>query len=89
MEGEELSIETLKDLMDIAALGLKTKTDAKKIEQKDRDISISERRVKVLEANMQKAADEVKKLREKGSDISAIERDAILDKVDEVLGVKK
>src|SRR5207302_649267 len=41
MGGETLDIETLKDLTLIASVGLKAKTDAYKIAQKDREIELS------------------------------------------------
>ena len=41
MRGEELPLGSLKDLAEIAALGLKAKTDARKIDQKDNEIAIA------------------------------------------------
>jgi hypothetical protein len=57
--------------------------------QRDRQLDLEARRMALLESKVRAAADEVKKLRQPGTDISETQRNAILDKVDEILGIKK
>jgi hypothetical protein len=44
MSGKQLDLGTLKDLAEIMALGLKVKTDTKKIQQKDQQLNLAERK---------------------------------------------
>jgi hypothetical protein len=92
MAGEELPVETLKDLTTILSVGLKANYDKEKLAQGREKLSQSRTK---LELELQKykdacqaASDHVKKLRDKGSDLNESERTAILDKVDEILGIK-
>jgi hypothetical protein len=70
-------------------------TQAEKKRQKEKDqqlkqqqIAQSDRRIALLESKVKAASDEVKKLREPGSQLSDDERKAIVAKVDEILGLK-
>ena len=59
MKGEELDVSTLIDLAQIAAIGLKAKSDTRKAEQKDNEIAIAARK---LELDLQKYKDSVAKI---------------------------
>jgi hypothetical protein len=68
---------------------------AQKAAQKEKDQALKQqqieqgnRRITLLESKVKAASDEVKKLRDAGSQLSETERTAVLDKVDEILGLK-
>lgn len=59
-----------------------------KAELEARKLNMDERRVQVLEERAKKAREELQKLRDPKAQTSEEERKAIVDKVDEVLGLK-
>lgn len=59
-----------------------------KIEQKNRELAQNDRKLKLMESKLHQAKEEVKKLRDKGAELNEEERTVILDKVDEILGIK-
>ena len=68
---------------------------AKKAEQKEKDQALKQqqieqgnRRIAFLEGKIKAASEEVKKLRDVKAPLSDAERNAIVDKVDEIMGLK-
>ena len=61
MEGEEIDLETLKVLKDIALAGVISKTESKKLKQKDALISQAERKVVLLENAAREAKEKLTK----------------------------
>jgi hypothetical protein len=81
-----------KELMDHTAAeqtaeALKLKERA--LDQKDEDLAQRDRRIKILEENQARASAELKKLRDPSTANSEAERQAILDEVDRLMGLKK
>ena len=79
MAGEELSIETLKDLMDIATAGLSAQAETIKLKQKDQQIAQQDRKIALLEKKAAQA-DAAKGLLE-NKELSETERAARMREV--------
>jgi len=60
----------------------------KQIAQKDQDLEMAERKLAAMEEEKRRVKAEVEKLRNPAAGLSDTERDAIIAKVDEILGIK-
>jgi len=80
---------TLPEFVALERLELDKKSAKTKAKLEDRKLTIAERRIKLLENNQAKASAELKKLRDPETANSDAEREAILDEVDRIMGLKK
>jgi hypothetical protein len=77
------SLEIEQDKLDLATRSAETRFKLEK-----EKLTLADRRVKLLEAKMQKASDKLKELRDPKKADDAETRKAILDRVDELMGIK-
>lgn len=70
-------------------LNLATRSAETRFKLETGKLSLADRRVKLLEAKMQKASAKLKELRDPKNADDAATRKAILDRVDELMGIKK
>jgi len=80
---------TLPEFVALERLDLDKRSAKTKAGLENRKLSLAERRIKLLEDNQAKASQELQKLRDPKTANSDAERQAILDEVDRIMGIKK
>lgn len=80
---------SLKEYVALERLELDKRSARTRASQEERKLAIAERRVKLLEDNQARAGAELAKLRDPATANSDSEREAILDEVDRIMGLKR